>query len=235
MTVDFSELHKILKDGTRRDILQCLKDKGPLTYVELMGLAKVTNTGRFNYHLKVLGSLIEKQNDGKYNVTERGRLAFQLLSEFPEKAVQTQGQKKKRKKLVAAAVLLLIGIIAVSSLLIIMQPTQSSFNVVYWKQQPDPSGNPNHLQYLFNVTGTHETFQLATYDKINPALAPLVNKYPFITMIGGDGTTIPAWTSEYVGNGQFTFTLPLTTPLTSAQLKTLTQDLKDALKSIQPS
>ena len=66
MTVQFSELHKILKDPTRKAILKCLNEKAPLTYVELMDLAKVTNTGRFNYHLKILGELIEKQGDGRY-------------------------------------------------------------------------------------------------------------------------------------------------------------------------
>ena len=53
MTVEFSNLHKILKDSTRRDILQCLNAKGPLSYVELMELARITNTGRLNYHLKI--------------------------------------------------------------------------------------------------------------------------------------------------------------------------------------
>src|SRR5208283_2089992 len=120
MTVEFSGLHKILKDPTRREILKCLNDKGPLPYVELMGLAKVTNTGRFNYHLKVLGGLIEKLGDGRYSLTERGRLAVQLLDEFPERTVQIREQKNNSKKLLITAVILLVGIIAISILLILM-------------------------------------------------------------------------------------------------------------------
>jgi predicted transcriptional regulator len=120
MTVEFSALHKILKDPTRREILKCLNDKGPSPYVELMDLAKVTNTGRFNYHLKVLGDLIEKQGDGRYSLTERGRLAVQLLDEFPERTVQIPEPKNNSKKLLIAAVILLVGIIAISILLIIM-------------------------------------------------------------------------------------------------------------------
>jgi DNA-binding transcriptional ArsR family regulator len=120
MKVELSGLHKILKDPTRREILKCLNDKGPLPYGELMDLAKVTNTGRFNYHLKVLGDLIEKLGDGRYALTERGRLAVQMLDEFPERAVQTRDPKDNSKKLLIAAAILLAGIIAISILLILM-------------------------------------------------------------------------------------------------------------------
>ncbi len=121
MTVEFSELHKILKDPTRKAILKRLNEKAPLTYVELMDLAKVTNTGRFNYHLKILSELIEKQGDGRYGLTERGRLAVRLIDEFPEKTLQTDRKKSKNKKLAIAAVMLFVSIVAVSALLIIMQ------------------------------------------------------------------------------------------------------------------
>jgi hypothetical protein len=201
-----------------------------------MGLTKVTNTGRFNYHLKILGDLIQKQVDGRYALTERGHLALRLLDEFPEKTLQIQRVKNKNKKLIIAAVVLLIGIVAVSSLLISMQLTQSnsqsSLNVTYWKQQPDPL-YPNDIQYAFNVTGTHETFQLATSDAINHALAPYANKYPFAAITIGDKTLIPFWTTTYVGKGQFTFGLTLNSALSDAQVKSLTQDLKVALKSTQ--
>jgi predicted transcriptional regulator len=70
MGVDYSFLHKTLKDPTRRDILLHL-NKEPLPYTTLMNLTQVTNTGRFNYHLKALGDLIEKLDDGRYRLTER--------------------------------------------------------------------------------------------------------------------------------------------------------------------
>ena len=120
MKVELSGLHKILKDPTRREILKLINDKGPLPYGELMSLAEVTNTGRFNYHLKVLGDLVEKLGDGRYSLTERGRLAFQMLDEFPERSVQTRDPKDNSKKLLIAAAVLLAGIIAISILLILM-------------------------------------------------------------------------------------------------------------------
>ena len=60
--------------------------------MELMNQVKVTNTGRFNYHLKVLGDLIEKMSDGRYKLTERGQIAVQLLERFPQKSVRTENQ-----------------------------------------------------------------------------------------------------------------------------------------------
>jgi len=85
MDIDLASLHKILKDPTRRSIVLHLSRRGQLAYVELMNLLEITNTGKFNYHLKVLGNLIEKEENGKYRLTERGQLASQLLQKFPEK------------------------------------------------------------------------------------------------------------------------------------------------------
>ncbi|MBE3116545.1 hypothetical protein IMZ68_05005 [Candidatus Bathyarchaeota archaeon] len=44
----------------------------------------IGNTGRFNYHLKILNGLITKQENAQYTLTEKGLLASRLLSEFPE-------------------------------------------------------------------------------------------------------------------------------------------------------
>jgi hypothetical protein len=94
MDIDYSFLHKILKDPTRRDILQHLNTE-PLSYMELMNLSGVTNTGRFNYHLKAMGDLIEKTEEGKYRLTERGQLAVQLMEKFPQKTSQTTAPAPK--------------------------------------------------------------------------------------------------------------------------------------------
>jgi DNA-binding transcriptional ArsR family regulator len=59
MNADLAALHKILKDETRRQILLLLNDKA-MTYTELMGAAEVISTGILNYHLKVLGDLVTK-------------------------------------------------------------------------------------------------------------------------------------------------------------------------------
>lgn len=90
MNVDLASLHKILRDETRRKIVQHLNSKGQLTYMELMNLLEITNTGKFNYHLKILADLIQKGEDGRYSLTERGQLASQLLQKFPEKTLESK-------------------------------------------------------------------------------------------------------------------------------------------------
>lgn len=88
MDADFS-LYKILKDSTRREILLQLNRNDQLSYMELKNLLKIKNTGRFNYHLKILGDLIEKGNDGKYQLTEKGQNAIDFLENYPEKVSKT--------------------------------------------------------------------------------------------------------------------------------------------------
>lgn len=130
MHVDLSSLHKILRDPTRRDILLHLSRNDPLTYVELMDLLKITNTGKFNYHLKILGDLIEKGENGKYRLTEKGNTAVELFEKFSEKnsepiqpvsertatspaqALRSNGRSGRKKLLYVAIALILIVAIA---------------------------------------------------------------------------------------------------------------------------
>jgi len=113
--VDWSSLHKILSETTRRSILELLAEKEPLSYTEIMALLQVTNTGRINYHLKALGTLISKDDQGRYHLTERGKLAVNLLRTFPERATVERKKHQSVLKIVAALVLLLVGILLISS------------------------------------------------------------------------------------------------------------------------
>ncbi len=85
MAVDFESFNDVLKHPIRRKVILALGTSKTLSYVELLNLAECSNTGKFNYHLKVLGDLIEKDNAGKYSLTEKGQLALQFLQKFPEK------------------------------------------------------------------------------------------------------------------------------------------------------
>jgi len=53
-----------------------------------MRLVRVTSTGKFNYHLNILGDLIEKDEDGKYRLSEKGRLIAQSLPELDKLEVE---------------------------------------------------------------------------------------------------------------------------------------------------
>ncbi len=96
MSQEISSLHKILKDETRQKILTLLNEKGSLGYTELLDTTKLVSTGLLNYHLKVLGNLVTKNESGQYLLTEKGKLASKLLEEFPE--VEYQSKRRKRQK-----------------------------------------------------------------------------------------------------------------------------------------
>jgi hypothetical protein len=60
-----------------------LRQDGPMSYVDLLNTLKITNTGRLNYHLKVLGDLVKKDGqDGRYELSEKGVVALDLLDKF---------------------------------------------------------------------------------------------------------------------------------------------------------
>jgi len=86
LSVDLESLHTILKHPIRRRIVLTLHEKQELTHVDLMNFLEVENTGKFNYHLKILGDLIEKNGSGRYRLTDKGNLASQLLLRFPERS-----------------------------------------------------------------------------------------------------------------------------------------------------
>ena len=96
MSSGIASLHKVLKDETRQKIILLLQQKGSLSYVDLMKALGITNTGKMNYHLKVLGNLLTKKEDGQYVLTEKGTLASRLLLEFPEATARQKGPDVER-------------------------------------------------------------------------------------------------------------------------------------------
>jgi len=90
MSSGFASLHKILKDETRRKIILLLNDKGSLSYTDLMDTLGIVSTGTLNYHLKVLGDLLTRNEAGQYMLTEKGKLASRILLEFPEENIPSR-------------------------------------------------------------------------------------------------------------------------------------------------
>jgi len=88
-------LHKILKDETRRKIVLLLNEKEALSHTDLMEELGFLTTGLLNYHLKQLDNLLTKDTDGRYILTEKGKLATRLLTEFPEQNRKQLGMKPK--------------------------------------------------------------------------------------------------------------------------------------------
>ncbi len=102
MSTAIAGLHKILKDETRRKIILLLNDKDTLTYTELLEATKAGSTGRLNYHLKILSDLLTKNEAGQYLLSEKGKVAVKLITEFPQDS--NQAAKYRNQKLLLAIV-----------------------------------------------------------------------------------------------------------------------------------
>jgi hypothetical protein len=116
LEVDWASLHKILSDTTRRSIIVLLAEREALSYTEIMTLLQITNTGRLNYHLKVLGSLLTKDEGGRYHLTEQGQQAASLLKTFPERVPPEKNLSAL--KVTAAVVLILLGALLIVAFVI---------------------------------------------------------------------------------------------------------------------
>ena len=116
MSSGIASLHKILKDETRKKIILLINEKGSLSYTDLMDMLEVVSTGLLNYHLKVLGDLLTKNDAGQYILTEKGKLASRLLVEFPQQEYQLQRRKRQKKFWIVAAVSQVVYLISVLTL-----------------------------------------------------------------------------------------------------------------------
>jgi DNA-binding transcriptional ArsR family regulator len=135
-------LHKILKDNTRRKIILLLDEKGSLSYRALMDDLEVVSTGLLNYHLKVLGDLLEKDVKGRYLLSEKGHLASQLLIEFPYEGTLVKMRRWERKYwkgaifvlmgiLIGSLAAYLLGYISVSTLYLSLLGIVPVISIIY--------------------------------------------------------------------------------------------------------
>jgi DNA-binding transcriptional ArsR family regulator len=121
MTSAIDSLHKILKDETRRKIILELNEKGSVSYTDLMDSLGIVSTGTLNYHLKVLGDLLEKDQAEKYVLSEKGKLAYRVLTEL------SNGQPQDDKRIYKSWVVLFVATIAITVL-------NGYFSVISWQR-----------------------------------------------------------------------------------------------------
>lgn len=117
MKLGVASLHKILKDETRRKMVLLLNEKGSLSYTGFMKALEINNTGRLNYHLKVLNDLILKREDGQYVLSDKGKRAWCLLLEFSEKDTQPSKMKLRWRRLFWTATCTLTALITITNLI----------------------------------------------------------------------------------------------------------------------
>ncbi|MGD6852902.1 MAG: winged helix-turn-helix domain-containing protein [Candidatus Bathyarchaeia archaeon] len=113
MPSGLESLHKVLKDEKRRKIVELLNEKGSLSYTDLMVALGISNTGKLNYHLKVLNELVTKDSEGLYVLTEKGKLAANLVQELATRKSQSQTEAPFPRGYMIVVSLFSVAVIAV--------------------------------------------------------------------------------------------------------------------------
>ncbi len=116
MSFTIDSLHKILKDQNRSKIILLLSENGSLSYSSLMDTLGLSSTGTLNYHLKILGDLLTKNEAGQYVLSEKGKLAAKILTEFPNENDKMQKRKKQKKFWTVAALSQIVYLLVVLAL-----------------------------------------------------------------------------------------------------------------------
>jgi hypothetical protein len=157
MATDWDYLSKALGDPTRRRILLLLYQKGTVSYTDIMVALDITNTGKLNYHLKILGDLIRKDGQGNYVLTEKGVHAASLLREpiQPTPYLNQSGSAKPRgtARTVGGILLIILGafmVLVVLSLTVALpvflsySPAPTAIESASWTRDISP-----HTSFLF--------------------------------------------------------------------------------------
>jgi DNA-binding HxlR family transcriptional regulator len=157
MTSTIESLHKILKDETRRKIVLLLEEKGNFGYTDLMDNLNIVSTGTLNYHLKVLGDFIDKDPNGEYRLTEKGKIAYRILTEFPDQERPLQDKRIYKSWIILTVASIIIAALNGYFLNIPIERTATVIAVLllltgfafYIRIRPSTSGN----RALFIATG----------------------------------------------------------------------------------
>jgi len=91
--MSYWNVHKLLKDDTRRQIIQFIGTRGRVTYTDILRELGIS-TGKLNYHLRLLSPLLDRgENEQYYSLDDLGRNAFALLQGFKQ-SEQANGNRQ---------------------------------------------------------------------------------------------------------------------------------------------
>ncbi|MBI5253796.1 MAG: RDD family protein [Euryarchaeota archaeon] len=74
-----SRVFKALSHPIRVKMVENLHDNVELSYTELLNLLNI-DAGHLNFHLKIMGKLIQKTENGNYILTDEGSVAYRMIN-----------------------------------------------------------------------------------------------------------------------------------------------------------
>jgi hypothetical protein len=185
LSVNFESLSEVLKNQIRRKIILTLSKNGSVSYVDLMNLVGITNTGKFNYHLKILGDLIKKDESRKYSLSDKGQLAVNFLQKSVGKETEQSSLRMNMRTFVTRAFNLMQGFIwlifVIAFVTILFQWYLYFFDARFYV------GNPIiPLMILTLPVGAgFVLFGMAAFPKIEIDLESAVVRYAFVHLSFG--------------------------------------------------
>jgi predicted transcriptional regulator len=84
MSDELSDVHRVLRDSSRRKIIVTLGNSEGISYSDLLNALNTQDRGRINYHLKTLEAFISKKDNG-YSLNDKGKTALKQLQDFSYK------------------------------------------------------------------------------------------------------------------------------------------------------
>jgi len=124
--IDEDEIFKSLSHQVRRDIVKYLGEE-PLTFTEIKNNLELIDSPTLSYHLKSLQPML-MQKENKYELSEIGNAAFNLLSKTDE---SVRISRYKRKFLYAYIVTVISWIMAMTIIPFIVTADLGFFTATY--------------------------------------------------------------------------------------------------------
>jgi len=158
MSVDISKLHNVLRDNTRARIIELLNEKGSLSYVELQELLHISHTGKLNYHLKMLGDLILKdEHTGRYSLGEKGTLAVALLSKFQTVTSAEKGKRRVTKLTIVGLIATIVILVVALIVAIVPKPVTPTLQVSQISLSPSTISQNSSASLSFTIKNNDAT------------------------------------------------------------------------------
>lgn len=118
-----SGIFKALSHPIRIKMIEYLQESVELSYTELLNLLNI-DAGHLNFHLKIMGKLIKKTEDGNYILTDEGSVAYRMIS-----TVKQLGKEEAKVVIQQASILKRVLATLIDFFLFIGSPVAVTFSM----------------------------------------------------------------------------------------------------------